>query len=149
MKYSSIILAGLAAALSIGGAALFYGYQASIQGARLWPLPGLVLLVWLLMGVGVLVSVLLSRSTEGKYLALPWALSGALLPYAILGTFSIGSFVFISFLFGLGASINLTSQVQRMRKWLFGAVFLGIGAVANSFLFLLFLWLQSVLTHAN
>jgi hypothetical protein len=148
MKYLSIILAGFSAILSIGGAALFYGYQAAIQGARLWPLPGLVLLVWLLLGVGVLVSVLLSRREGGKYIEIPWALSGAMIPYAILGTFSIGTLVFIAFLFGTGASINLTSQVQRTRKWLSGVVFLAIGAVANSFLFLFFLWLQSLLTNA-
>jgi hypothetical protein len=52
MSKVATLMAFLGALAAAGGAALFYRQQAQLSGSSVWPLPGLVLLLW--AGLGML-----------------------------------------------------------------------------------------------
>ncbi|MCC6168588.1 MAG: hypothetical protein IT329_15310 [Caldilineaceae bacterium] len=140
------VAAVLGALVCLVGAALVAAEQASIGGTpgaadwlSLWPLPGLALLEWGLLGLAVFVGVLSGRPA---LLTLAWAACGALAALVILGAFSIGPAVLLALIF-LTAAVVMAS-VRRERN-LFGdaGIFL-LGTLANFALFALLLLLENI-----
>ena len=132
-----LLLASLAAAISIAGAAGFMTSQAA-NGSAVWPLPGLVLLDWAIIGfIAPLVVYLEERSTGRHALDILWGLSGGLLPMVYLGAFSIGLFVLLSALPLLTCCAVLT--LSRKQSWLRGLGFLATGLLLNLVVLLVFI----------
>ena len=82
------VVIGAVVCLAVGS--VFSGYQAG----ELWPLPGAYFLELSLLAIMSAASRLV-KATEGKdlWIALPWIAAGVLLPFVILGGFSIGPFL--------------------------------------------------------
>jgi hypothetical protein len=124
------IFATLSAAVSLGGGIGFAAQQASAPGESIWPLPGLVLLDWAALGVIGFTGILLAENPQDlAWFGASWFVTGALLPLAILGAFSIGPFVFIS-LVALLIAVILTSLQLKLSP-LPHLKFLFIGIIAN------------------
>lgn len=87
---------------------------ASQQLDELWPLPGLYFIEIILLGLLGVASRIGDTSSAGAAFwgAVPWVVAGALLPFVILGIFSIGLFIFPAMLaFGLaGAAADLRQK---------------------------------------
>jgi hypothetical protein len=132
------LMAFLGALAAAGGAALFYGQQVQLSGSSVWPLPGLVLLLWAGWGMlGFLGALFSTRSTSSFWrIALPLS-TGALLPLVILGAFSIGAFVFISMLFLLAATVVIVTQ--KKLRWLDSLNFGMLGVIISLGLMLIFI----------
>jgi len=80
----------------------------------MWPLPGLVLLDWALLGLlGMAGVALAGRGHPYRGAGAAWAASGGLLPLMILGGFSIGPVVALSELAILGAAILIFVRSRR------------------------------------
>jgi hypothetical protein len=106
---ASTLLAFAGALVSSGGALIFSNQQAQQSSAPLWPLPGLVLAGWAVLGMIVLLAVYLRR---GGWMQAGWASVGALAMLSALGMFSIGPVVLLALLFCLPAMI-LAGQEER------------------------------------
>lgn len=139
------VSAVLGALVCLVGAALVAAEQASLgtSGAAdwlsLWPLPGLALLEWGLLGIAALIGVLSGRPA---LLTLAWVACGALATLVILGAFSIGPTVLLALIL-LTAAV-LAASARRTRN-LFGdaGIFL-LGTLANFALFALLLLLENI-----
>jgi len=102
----------------------------------MWPLPGLVLLEWAVLGVvGFLATASATRPDLSHWFAGLWFVAGALLPLMVLGAFSIGPLVFVSLIAFLGAAIAATAR--RKSRFLPHLGLLAAGVIVN--LILLFL----------
>jgi hypothetical protein len=128
----ALILAFVTATVSFFGALFTYVTEAQIAGVSLWPLPGLVLVDWILVGVlGFFATYFRLRRRSKRWLVACWVFSGAFIPLVILGAFSIGFMVLITFLLSLLATSILA--FRNGTNWLesFGALMLGsIGNLA-------------------
>ena len=90
----------------------------------------LILIDWGVMGVLGFFGALRGANPLGfAWLKASWFAAGALLPYVVLGAFSIGPYVLVSTLFILASAILLTIAVQA--KWLEHLKFLLAGVVCN------------------
>jgi hypothetical protein len=109
------LLALLGALFCIAGAIGFWQHaQRSSPNASLWPLPALVLLEWLLLGiVGLIAAVADRRSLRSVWTTTRWTVCGALFGLLILGGFSIGPLVLFAALAFLGAAILADYRYQR------------------------------------
>jgi hypothetical protein len=109
------ILAVLGALLCIAGAIGFWQHaQRSSPNASVWPLPALVLLEWLLLGiVGAIAAVADRQSVRSVWTITRWTVCGALFGLLILGGFSIGPLVLFAALAFLGAAIMADHRCQR------------------------------------
>jgi hypothetical protein len=109
------ILALLGALLCIGGASGFWQHeQLSSPNASVWPLPALVLIEWLLLGiVGAITTLADRRSAPSVWTTTRWTVCGALFGLLILGGFSIGPLVLLAALTFLGAAILADHRYQR------------------------------------
>jgi Na+-transporting NADH:ubiquinone oxidoreductase subunit NqrB len=138
MSKVATFMAFLGALAAAGGAALFFRQQAQLSGSSVWPLPGLVLLLWAGLGMlGFLGAFFSTRSTSSfGRIALPLS-TGALLPLVILGAFSIGATVFISMLFLLAATTLVI--IQKKLRWLDGLNFGMLGVIISLGLMLIFI----------
>ena len=126
-EWTLIVLGTL---LCIGGAASFWQYQASSTVASLWPLPALVLIEWMLLGVvGAIAAVCDRRSEQSLWTNLRWAVCGALFGLLILGIFSIGPLVLFAALSFLGAALLAGRRHQRGLNAQLGV--LTVGTVGN------------------
>jgi hypothetical protein len=124
--FLSLGLSFFGAIASILGAFITYSSQARIPEATLWPLPGLILLYWSLLGIiGLLITYLSVKQNHVIWLKAAWFITGTFIPLIILGTFSIGLGVLIVELLFLIATIILT--IRQRAKWLecFGLWILG------------------------
>ena len=116
--------------IAVGGAVGFFASQVRIPGASTWPLPGLILLDWALAGLPTLVACAINlKSAPGRWIRAAWFGTGMLLPLIILGAFSIGPLVLITFLSLLAASVLLT--MQKGSRWLESLGLLLLGAICN------------------
>jgi hypothetical protein len=109
------ILAVLGALLCIAGAIGFWQQaQQSSPNASLWPLPALVLIEWLFLGiVGAIAALADRQSARSLWTATRWITCGALFGLLILGGFSIGPVVLLAALTFLGAAILADHRYQR------------------------------------
>jgi hypothetical protein len=106
---ASLGLALVGVLIAVVGARLVFQGQAEMQGSRMWPLPGMVLVDWAGLGVlGFLDALLHPRGQSSAWLKALWFVPGALLPMAIVGGFSIGLFVLLSFFSFLASAVMLT-----------------------------------------
>ncbi len=138
----ALFLSFLAAIVSISGAIFTYTSQAQIPEVTLWPLPGLVLVDWLLIGVisFVVVSISLRRKTAG-WLRMTWLMTGAFIPLIILGALSIGLLVLIAFFFTVTSTFIIA--IRYRFKWLENFGFLMLGSMSNLLILILIISLGS------
>ncbi len=136
LRYSWPELIALSAAfigaiICLVGSLAFYVSQIQFSGpSQLWPLPGMVLLWWALLGVFGFIAVYLAvRQTFTGWLHASIFLTGAFLPLVILGAFSIGIFVLIGFLFFLVSMLILALRKRAKLLESFGLFILG--AICN------------------
>ena len=130
LDFLALVLSFLGAIVSIGGALLTYSSQAQIPDAPLWPLPGFVLLDWVILGLmGFLATFLSFRQSSAKWMQVTWFITGAFIPLIVLGALSIGLFVLIAFLLFVISTIILA--IRRRAKWLESFGILMLGAVCN------------------
>jgi hypothetical protein len=134
----AMFLSFLAAIVSISGAIFTYLSQAQIPEATLWPMPGLVLVDWLLIGVisFVVVSISLRRKTVG-WLRMTWLMTGAFIPLIILGALSIGLLVLIAFFFAVISTFIIA--IRYRFKWLESFGLLILGSISNLLILILFI----------
>jgi hypothetical protein len=136
LDFLALVLSFLGAIVSIGGALLTYSSQAQIPDAPLWPLPGFVLLDWVIVGLmGFLATFLSFRQSSAKWMQVTWFITGTFIPLIVLGAFSIGSAVLIVFLLFVISTFILA--IRRRAKWLECIGLLLLGAIFN--LILLFI----------
>jgi hypothetical protein len=133
----AMFLSFLVAIISLSGAIFTYLSQAQIPEATLWPMPGLVLVDWLLIGVisFVVVSISLRRKTVG-WLRMTWLMAGAFIPLIILG-FSIGLIVMIAFFFEVISTFIIA--IRYRFKWLESFGYLILGSISNLLILILFI----------
>jgi len=126
LDFVALVLAFFGAIISVLGAFTTYSSQAQIPATQLWPLPGLILLYWALLGlIGLLSAYLNFRQIHVIWLKVTWIITGTFIPLIILGAFSIGLGVLIvEFLFLISVIIM---TVRQRAKWLesFGLLILG------------------------
>jgi len=123
----AIFLSSIGALASTVGAGLIGLSQMQATGETLWPLPGLVLLDWLIIGLAGIVGAFLTiRSTDTKWLRAIWLIAGSFVPLIILGAFSIGLYVAITYV--LFTISDLILSFRRHVKWLecFGVFMIGL-----------------------
>jgi hypothetical protein len=126
----ALLFSFLAAIVSITGAIFTYTTQAQIAGTTLWPLPGWVLIDWLITGFisFVVVSISLRKKTSA-WLRMTWLLTGAFIPLIILGALSIGYLVLIAFFFAVISTFILA--IRYRFKWLESFGILMFGSIGN------------------
>jgi hypothetical protein len=140
--FTALVMAFIGALIAVSGAWLVFVDQAQVQGERIWPLPGLILMDWAILGIlGFIAVLLINRPHGSTWLKAIWFVIGALIPLVILGAFSIGPYVLITFLFFLATSVIIATQIKN--KWLeyLGLVLLGI--ICNLGLYFLMLAVNS------
>jgi hypothetical protein len=126
----ALILAFFGAIVSFWGALVTYVSQAQNPEASLWPLPGLVLINWVFLGLMAFITAYLSfRQRSTKWVRLAWLITGMLIPLIVLGAFSIGLAVLVAFLLFVFSTIILA--VRQESKWLESFVLLMFGAIVN------------------
>jgi hypothetical protein len=126
----ALFLSFLAAIVSVSGALFTFTMQTQIGGATLWPLPGLLLIDWLIIGVisFVVVSISLRKKTT-TWLRMTWLSTGAVIPLIILGALSIGIFVLVAFFFAVISTFIIA--IRQNSKWLESFGFLMLGSIGN------------------
>lgn len=126
----ALVLSFTAAMVTFLGAILTFASQDRIAGASLWPLPGLVLVDWLLIGViGFVVTFFSLRRKAVGWLRMTWLLTGAFIPLIILGAFSIGLFVLMAFFLAVISTFIIA--IRQRIKWLESFGFLMLGSIGN------------------
>jgi hypothetical protein len=89
----------------IAGAIGFWQAQLSSPSGSIRPLPALVLIEWMILGVvGAIAALGDRRSERTRWTAIRWMVCGALFGLLILGLFSIGPIVLLAALAFLGAA---------------------------------------------
>lgn len=131
----AVILAACAASLSIGAAVEVYISQASTASSHMWPLPGLILLYWVLLeAIELVVIVLAARQKPFEIMYVGWAVNGAFIPLIILGALSIGWLVFVGCVVFLISSSLLSIQ-HRVKLFTSLGSFM-LGAIASAWVLL-------------
>ena len=122
----ALVLSFFGAIISVWGALVTYLSQAQIPEASLWPLPGLILINWVMLGlVGFIAAYFCFRQASAKGLHLAWFITGTFIPLIILGAFSIGAGVLIAFLLFVVSTIILTIRQRGRLLASFGLLMLG------------------------
>jgi hypothetical protein len=140
LYFASLGLAFIGALIAVLGAGLVFQDQVQIQGSGIWPLPGLVLLDWILLGILGFLGAWLSDKPDGSaWLKALWFVVGACVPLVILGAFSIGLFVLFTFLLNLAGAVILTIQRKGKARehvgWLFAGMVINL-VIVWAFIFL-------------
>ena len=139
-----LVLGSIGMLFSVGGATVFFSYQINISGASIWPLPALVLIDWMVLGLLGFVGALFgTRSIPASWSRLDWMVVGALLPLIVFGAFTIGMYVLISLPFLVASAFLIT--VRRERNRLNGLSFFALGLVCNLVLLFIFVALGGAL----
>ncbi len=126
----------IGAVVSIAGAGGVYISLAGVSTTPLWPLPGIVLLDWAILGIlDLIAAYLVFRWSSIPWQEASWAFTGALMPLIILGAFSIGPLVLITFVLFVVSIVLLA--LCRKPKWLASVVALALGIIINLVLLLL------------
>ena len=122
----ALVLAFFGVVLSFWGALVTTISQAQIPKAPLWPLPGLVLIDWVLFTlIGFIIAYLCFRRASTKWLRLAWIFTGMLIPLIIFGAFSIGMAVLIVFLLFMVSTIIFAIRQSGKLLESFGLLMLG------------------------
>lgn len=138
MDFVALILAFIGALIAAGGSLMILIDQAQVTGSPVWPLPGLVLMDWAMLGVLGFLGAYFGRiPSSAHWRKVSWLSAGALIPLVILGAFSIGPFVLVSLIFFLASTLLIA--IHKERKWPEHLGLLMVGAVANLGLLLLFI----------
>ncbi len=89
--FIGLVVAFVGGILCVIGAIWTYVSQVQFGASPMWPLPGLVLLEWAILGI---VGFAAAYITFGKNVVIwqqaTWAISGAFIPLIVLGALSIG-----------------------------------------------------------
>ncbi|NJD58308.1 MAG: hypothetical protein C3F13_03015 [Anaerolineales bacterium] len=126
----ALLLAFSAAVITFFGAVLTYLSQAQIGSAPLWPLPGLVLVDWTLLGtIGFVTAFSCLRMKTAGWFRTTWIITGTFIPIAILGAFSIGMVVMLTFLLFVFSTVIIAIRYQA--KWLESFGMLMLGSIGN------------------
>jgi hypothetical protein len=123
------ILASIGAVICLIGATAIAGQQQqmNIPGESLWPLPGLVLAEWMLLGIVGFAGVASGRPNS---LLVAWSACGGLIALMIMGAFSIGPLVLASAAPLGGAA--LIASLRRRHDVLRSLGFLVAGSLVNA-----------------
>ncbi len=144
IDYLALGFALLAAVISFWGAFQTYTFEGQIPDNNLWPLPGLILSEWVLLGViGFFLAYLCTRGTSKRWLRAAWTITGTFIPLIVLGALSIGGVVLVSFVM-----LVISTTVYTLRKhgkWLESFGFLMVGSIFN----LCILWVIITLSNSN
>jgi hypothetical protein len=126
----ALVLSFLAAIVTFLGVISTYSSQAQLPEVPLWPLPGLVLIDWLLVGVTGFLAVFFSlRRRTVWWHRITWLLTGAFIPLFILGALSIGTLVLMAFFLALISTFIITIRLRW--KWLESTGYLLLGSIIN------------------
>ncbi len=124
------ILGAAGALIAIIGPMLILGSQPGGPGNSIWPLPGLVLIDWAILGIlGFLASYLGPKPGLGPWAIAGWFVAGGLMPLMILGALSIGPLVLLSLVFMVASSV-LVAIHERLRLGNIAGAF-ALGLVIN------------------
>lgn len=127
LKLAVWFFAGVGVLVCIFGAAAFATSQVSAGGGHFFPLPGLILIEWAVIGVlGFLSAIAVFYPQYQRPSTGIWVMTGALLPLIILGALSIGPLVLIAALFFLIAAILVklhtkSRLLSMLGYWVIGA----------------------------
>ncbi len=112
--------------ISILGAMVVFSSQAQTPEAPIWPLPGLVLVDWMLLAlIGFITTYFCFRGGLTRWLDATWVITGALIPLGILGIFSIGLAVLFAFFLFAVSTIFFTIRQKGKLLRSFGLLMLG------------------------
>jgi hypothetical protein len=130
LDFIPLVLSFFGALVSLWGALVTYLSQSQIPEASLWPLPGLILIDWVVLGLaGFFTTYLCFKQVSAKWLHVAWFITGAFIPLIILGAFSIGAGVLIVFIFFVLSTIILT--IRRKGRLLASFGLLLLGSICN------------------
>lgn len=134
------LLAAAGTMISFYFASSVYVSQAQFQapGESMWPLPGLVLVEWALLGlIGFLAIILSNSKIPARLILTGWVVCGALIAMGIISALSIGPIVLVAALSFLFADLLLAyRQKTRILQGL-GALLIGlVGNAAILFILL-------------
>jgi len=126
LDYLALSIAFLAAIVAFFGALVTYSTEAHIPEASLWPLPGLVLVDWVLLAlIGFIITYFCFRQSSTKLLYAAWFITGTFIPLSILGAPSIGLGVLITlFMFVVTTIFFAIRQAGKLLQS-FGLLMLG------------------------
>ena len=120
-------LGAVAALVAIAGAMLVLSSQSAGSGDSIWPLPGFVMIDWVILGVlGFLAAYLGTKPQPDLWSKAAWFAVGALIPLMALGALSIGPYVLLSLVFQTASALMVTFYKRMKGKDLLMAVLLGI-----------------------
>ncbi len=132
----ALLLSLFSIIVSAGGALSTYFYQLGIPEAPLWPLPGLVLSYWIVLGIASFMLIgVTSFSLSPRWLRAAWGITGAYIPLAIIGAFSIGTLVLIASFLSLISTLLLSVRIRL--NWLKCFNFFWLGAICSLLVVLL------------
>jgi len=119
----ALLLAFTAAVIAFLGALVTYIGQEKVSVTPLWPLPGLVLAEWVLLGVAGFITAFFSlRKKKTGWFRATWVITGAFIPLIILGAFFFQGnmlIILIAYLVGkiiLGTAPVCLAFVRDMRR---------------------------------
>jgi hypothetical protein len=131
-------LGALGAGIALLGALGIGASQPNAPGVSIWPMPGLVLLEWAVLGLLGFVGFIAEASWKRVInLTVTWYVVGALIPMMVIGAFSIGLLVLMTLLAFLVAALLASTQAKE--NWLRIFKTLLIGAISNLALLVLFI----------
>jgi hypothetical protein len=126
--------------VTVWGALAIVSVQDRVAGEPLWPLPGFVLLDWVLLGLmGFLTTYFCMRKLAEKWMQAMWFTTGTFIPLIILGAFSIGPIVLLVYVLFLISAIILS--IRQKAKWLQSFGLMLLGGVSNLTLLLIIITL--------
>ncbi len=138
----ALLLAFTAAVITFLGALVTYLGQEKISVTPLWPLPGLVLAEWVLLGVvGFITAFFSLRKKNTGWFRATWVITGTFIPLIILGAFSIGPMVLLSFLILFFSTVVIA--IRYRDKWLESFGLLMLGSIGNLLILMLIITLSN------
>jgi hypothetical protein len=138
----ALVLAFLGAIVSFLGVVAIYSSAAQVSGTPLWPLPGLVLVDWMLIGaISFIATFFCLRKRSAGWLKLIWFMTGTFIPVIILGAFTIGVLVLVAFFFMVISTFIIA--IRQESKWLTSFGYLMLGSIINLGILAVILFLSS------
>jgi hypothetical protein len=140
LDFSAMLLAFLGAIGSFLGVIFVFASQEQIPAASLWPLPGLVLIDWVLLGlIGFFAAYFSFRHGSAKWVPVAWFIAGTFIPLIILGAFSIGLAVLVVFLLFVVSTVIFA--MRQRGNWLASFGLFMLGSICNLGVLLLMIML--------
>lgn len=143
-RIAALVSAGLGLVICVLGAAIIAGSQAMPVEESIFPLPGLILIDWAVIGVLGFISGIVAFDPHYQRLGRAvWIVVGALLPLMVLGALSIGPLVLASMLCFLVSAILVA--VNNRTGLLTNLGYLFVGVIVNLVIILGLILLASLL----